>query len=937
VALPDSIEILRLDAERRYRAGDWNNALLVAERMISLARRSLGDDHPVTIRAQLQLAFRLNVAVRYRESESLYHQIRATLERIPPTADSVLLCLRRDFAFDYGNLLRGLGRWKDAEQQLLAALASTERTTPPNYPVLLEILYHLVDLHKEQGMLTAAERYALRSVELSREAGNHRLYWYLTYLAEVKLAQGRFDEAERDFLEALADAERRYGPHHNNITTTLGDLGVLYQMQHRYREAEVMMRRVLQIRRATYKEPETETARCILNLGTLYLAMGRLDESEPLLREGLALRERFFPGEHYLTARAMNNLGRLLFLKRKYVDAEQYFVRAHTTAMHTLPAGHPAIARYADHISLLYATLDRWRDAAPYWRSARDIYLLNIMQNFPALSAREQARYLDLLRRNFERYYSWYLRGIQDHPDLASEMYDNRVAVKSLLLRSSRDFRRKLEATEDSTLHRLYITWLRLESERGHEAAGHGDDSDDRRRALDSLTTALNAIEHQLALRSSEANAVYPLKTHGWRDVQAHLREDEAVVEIIRFRHCDVEWTDSIRYIALIITPRTRHHPDLIELPDGNALETKWYARYRAALLPRSPDNHGMPMREYRASLPARLRELHAVYWAPIQQRLSGVRRVYLSDDGVYQQININTLLSPSGRYLVEDLDIRRVTNSIALATGAPTRTHDPVRNALILVRPDFQGDSDSSASLKNPSHTPPGNPLRPGMEWSDLRYTEEEGKAIHRRLMQKGWNVSLHMRDQATESWLRGYPPPTLIHVATHGFFLPDSSTETDVFMTAGDLGAASDPLLRSGLVFAGVHRARDAAVPGDMPDSTRTRDDGILLSMEASSLRLDGTELVVLSACETAAGAMHIGEGIYGLQRAFLIAGVHAVMMSLWSIDDHAAFSFMKIFYEEYLRDLDADAALRATQRALISDGILPCDWGAFTILRR
>lgn len=934
---PCFIDILRFDVSLRYHHDSEEQAFLLANRMLDLARTMIGPRHPSTLRGQLQLAGFLHLEGRISDAGFQYRQVLETLAQATGITDSLRRLLLLEARYGYGQSHLHLGHWKEAETWLLLALEDAEETLPRGNGAFLETLFALVDLYKEQGMLPMAERYALRAVETCRDVGCFRLYWYQTYLAEVKQAQGRFAEAEQDFREALADVERKYGLHDVEITTTLNDLGVLYQTLGRFAEAEPLLRRALTIRQTVRGAPSVELARSLLNLGTLYMAMGRYVESEPLLREGLAMRQQHLGPGHYLTARAMNNLGRLLYFRKQYTEAEEQFLGAHAAAAAALPTGHPAVARYADHLALLYATSNRWRDAEPYWRSARDQFILNIMQNFPTLSAKEKAQYFELIRPNFERYYTWYLRGLPDNPGLTREMYDNRVAEKSLLLRSSRDFRRTLEATEDSTLHDWYVSWLRLEGELGNAAAHRSGTDDEQQRALDSLTTALNAIEHQLALQASGTNALLPLKTHGWRDVQKRLGRDEAVVEIIRFRHFETAWTDSICYLALIITPRTRDHPELVLLPDGNALETTWHARYLSAMLPRATENSRLSMREYRATLPERLRELYRAYWAPIQQRLDGVRRVYLSDDGVYQLVNINTLMTPSGRFVVEELEIRRLTNSMTLASEAPIRRAPLSRQALILARPDFQGNSDHGGAGKSPSLDRPGTPLPAGMEWRDLRYTEEEGNAIHQRLTGSGWTAALYLGDQAKESWLRAYPPPTLIHLATHGFFLPDTTADADVFMTGRDLRASEDPLLRSGLVFAGAGKSADPPPPADASDSVRMQDDGILFSKEASTLRLDGTELVVLSACETAAGTLYNGQGVFGLQRAFLIAGAQAVMMSLWSIDDHAAYTFMTTFYAEYMRELDAESALRATQRARIADGALPCDWGAFTILRR
>jgi len=128
---------------------------------------------------------------------------------------------------------------------------------------------------------------------------------------------------------------------------------------------------------------------------------------------------------------------------------------------------------------------------------------------------------------------------------------------------------------------------------------------------------------------------------------------------------------------------------------------------------------------------------------------------------------------------------------------------------------------------------------------------------------------------------------------------------------------------MLKSGLIFAGVK------------NEVVVDDDGILTAREASELKLENTSLVILSACETGLGEVKNGEGVYGLQRAFLIAGAKSIIMSLWKVDDEATQQLMTMFYENYATTLDVRASFTKAQQRLRQKYPEPYFWGAFVLI--
>ena len=201
------------------------------------------------------------------------------------------------------------------------------------------------------------------------------------------------------------------------------------------------------------------------------------------------------------------------------------------------------------------------------------------------------------------------------------------------------------------------------------------------------------------------------------------------------------------------------------------------------------------------------------------------------------------------------------------------------------------------------------------------LPATEKEVDEIQKLLIKNSWTANNFKRSNATEENLKRSENPKLIHIATHGFFLSDVDLEDS---ERSEL--ASNPLFRSGVLLAGAGVDRDA---------TQSVEDGVLTAYEAMNLNLDQTELVVLSACETGLGEVRNGEGVYGLQRSFLVAGANTVMMSLWQVDDVATQELMNSFYAFWLQGTDKHEAFRKAQLQMKEKYQIPYFWGAFVLI--
>ena len=363
-------------------------------------------------------------------------------------------------------------------------------------------------------------------------------------------------------------------------------------------------------------------------------------------------------------------------------------------------------------------------------------------------------------------------------------------------------------------------------------------------------------------------------------------------------------------------------------LPDGQAMETKNFYYYQNAIDFRVSDELS-----------------YNLYWAPIKRLLlPQTTTVHFAPDGVYHKISANSLLNPSsGKFLIQETTVRMLSSTRELLRPPSATNH---REAYLLGDPNYHLETAPADSLTealdapappNPELTASLNVLSHPTGIKDLHTlpgTEQEVDYIARLLRHHQWKTHSYLKEGAKEEVIKHLNAPRLLHIATHGYFMGDLPDNKDASAFGLHVpNAAANPLLRSGLLLAGAENSLRRQRLQQADDGQQ--EDGILTAYEAINLNLTGTELVVLSACETGLGEIRNGEGVYGLQRAFLVAGAEGVLMSLWKVDDQSTAKMMQLFYERWLAGEDKTTALREAQLAMMNENRDPYHWGAFILI--
>ena len=372
----------------------------------------------------------------------------------------------------------------------------------------------------------------------------------------------------------------------------------------------------------------------------------------------------------------------------------------------------------------------------------------------------------------------------------------------------------------------------------------------------DKLKSEIEDIEKELSSRTTGFADVYEKKNITWENVKSSLGPSESAVEIMRFRYFDHTFTDSVIYLGIYVTSDS-DMPKYFELPNGKDMETKYFSAYRNAI---------------RFKISDILSYQH--YWQPFEKALGKATTIYLSPDGVFNQLNLEAIPTPDGRYVLDNSNIILVNNTKDLfLTRVQAKNSGNGKTATLVGNPKFYASNKDrdAAELKN------GNVI------SDLPGTEIEINALRQILITDGWKTKDYLEDSASEPNLKKIHDPDIFHIATHGFFTSEKPISNELEgIPLSNYEALENPLLRTGLLLTGA---------GDLLAATSYNynlESGILTAYEAMNMNLDNTRLVVLSACETGLGDVEVGEGVYGLQRAFLVAGAKTLIMSLFKVSD-------------------------------------------------
>jgi CHAT domain-containing protein len=871
---------------------------LIAVREATAQDRTLQDARNQSVEVQHLIS-----AGKFSEAQPLAERALAEREQVLGAAHPEIACALTQLA----TILRNQRELARAETLNERALAIAETTPEPGHPDLAQIVSELGALALTRADLVKAEPFYQRALALWEQTlGPHHLHVAkgLSNLAAVHGQRGNHAQAETALRRALAIREKALGPEHPDLNVTLILLGNAHFMQKRYDQAAPHYQRVLRVLERTPGQVHPQHLIPVLNnLASIHTEQGEYAQAENLYRRLHPLQEQTLEPNHPQTLMTQFNLAMLAAYQGDFARGQQLHHHVLQAREKVLGPDHPDVANSWRNLAHVYAAQGELKVAISTLAKANEIIERNLVYNLSAGSENAKRAYLDTVAEETDRTISLHLRAAPENPEAQRQalnvILQRKGRALDVVVDSLASLRRRATPEDRALLDQLKAT----RTEIAHlSLAGPPARTPlaEHRARIKALEEKRELLEDQISRRSAEFRAQTQSVTLD--AVQAALPPGAALIEFASYRPFNARFTKQSeaygapQYVAYVL--RRTGAPQAVELGEQHTIDEA-IKRWRKALR----DRHATSVKKLG-------RVVDRLVMQPLRPLLGQTRRVLVAPDGSLNLIPFAALVDGRNQYLIKRYHFSYLTSGrdlLRLQVKQPSR-----QGAQVLANPDFGVSAEitnlaerglvarpvtASAAAQASILSVAFFPALPG--------TAGEAAVLKDLLPE----AMIYSAQAATETQLKQVNGPAILHVATHGFFLPDAVTGTRSASTDPLARLHLDnPLLRSGLALAGANQLKDGA------------DDGIFTALEAAGLDLWGTRLVVLSACDTGVGEVKNGEGVYGLRRALVLAGSETQVMSLWPVSDAVTRDLMIAYYRGLQQGEARGAALHRVQLQML-----------------
>ena len=954
-------------------------------------------DSPTTIRIRQTLAVALMETGQYPEAKKLFEQSMAiAIEKLKPedgdrmmtlmglskvnqlmgkSADSVDLARKAlesvearpdatptELITALANLAGSCqitGQYVEAEEQYLRALKLSRAKLGPSDPTTAKILSNYSTMLTMQARFGDAERCVRESLEITAKNPGRESVIHAhgkSNLAQIYVKTGRPAEARLLLEEALRILEAQPEKGHPDIAGVRHNLAALSGLAKDYKASVKQGEEALAELRKQFGGDNHSTAIVMVSLGHSYMYLGEFDKAEAQLKQAVAIMEAERGTATADLASARNALADLYCETRKFAQAEELSRRNVTDGRTLLGQSHPDTAIFLDNLAMTLILQDRRAEAFDELDGSRKSRRDFLLRTLPTLSEGDQFALInqsERLSRDLALLMAVQRRAEPGVAARSAEWVVNGKAITTRALATAEVMARDAKNPEairilgDLNAARSRLAQLdQARDEKGNRPATAAGE-------YDTLARQEKVLAHQLGL------AIGSPVVDRWAELaelRASLPADAVFVEFAKVFVTESNYARNptspklARYAAWVIPPAG---PGEVALVDLGFAETLDQAVSDALLAIQPPPGRRIrPAEEADAEGTAldALQVLSDRLYKPLRSHLGPARRWVLGLDSALWLVPWAALPVGEGHYAVEDHLIHLVISGrdqLALPpsgeSGPPAIFADPDYDlapgrALAIARERGRVTPGTRGATPR---SPTSRPFSIGRNARRLEGFLAEARAIAPLLKEyAGADLEEFLDARASETAFKALRGPKVLVLSTHGFFdasvpvagegspLPGSTTPDP-----SAEGHRSNPLLRCGLLLAGSNSRLAVPEPGEV-------DDGILTGLEVVGTDLRGTDLVVLSACETARGDVLAGEGVAGLRQVFQIAGADSVVATLWQVADDESYQLMSAFFQGLARRRGPASALREAQLAMIADrrarfrSAHPFYWSAYAL---
>lgn len=925
--LPDQVDLadLTIDSLKSHqdelgrlgKSKELLEVLLVLEKKVALAS---GDTSEAYIDVISGLSFTYEALGDFDTAETFYDKTLGLLKTTLGTQSPTYI---KNLAW-YGDFLKNKGDYIAAEMYLEQAYKlGQENEDAFDDPSDLAATYgFLANYYRSTFQHKKALPLYIKEKELFEQKIGEQDPEYGAVLSNLAITYGRFrqfDKALKLNQKAVSLTEKYLGTDNFAYGQRINNLALTNVNLQNYQVADSLHKVSLQNALQLFGKDHLQYAIRLANVGTNSMNMKQYDRAEAQLHEAHSILSKKLPKYHRFTVSVSAHYAKALAHSGRKKAAAEYLVEAVRFDENVEEKGFKrlGIKDYQD-AGWLFEIPGFEAEAAAYYKGANQGTLTYLQHGFDYFSEEGQLQYAASLKPEMDRFESYAFRH-SDQSDFVNQSLDNELISSGLMFQNKERLIKVMKASTDSLLQQKFKEW---EKQKEILAKQYSLPASRRAKDFESLIQQTEELEETLARASIPFKEAHQFTA--WEAIAAVLKKGEMAIQFSNFQYFPTgqqQASDSIFYVAYLIK-KGDVAPKMVFLFEEQQLSNLRNIRKLYGKDANSQDN------------------LQKLIWEPLAKELEEIHTVYFSPTALLHRINFSAIPIDNKTSISDRFNLYQLGSLRLLLFPHKITTNEPIQ-AVLFGGIDYENDAEStfknndkdslaiasiSSTWQNVDRAFLGN------DWSSLQWTAREITEIASILQTSKAVVEVYSESTASETAFKQLgktgPSPNILHLATHGYFFPDPKKGAKL-----GFHSAEHPLIRSGLILAGANKAWSGGET--IPDG----EDGILTAYEIAQMDLSNTELVVLSACETGLGDIQGNEGVYGLQRAFKMAGAKHVIMSLWNVKDRQSMEFMTAFYSEWLENKkEIPLAFQAAQKTIREKYALPFNpflWAGFVLI--
>jgi CHAT domain-containing protein len=853
---------------------------------------------------------------------------------------------------DLGELYRHRGEYAKPEALYQRALSIRLKHAGEKNPLTAEIYKNLGELYHDQGYYKKAERFYFKAINILSEAKERANQLALaevrTWLAMLYAEKNELVEAEVLYQLAISTRNKFLGTKHPETIDSMLGLASLYFSKGDNELSRVLAMNAKEIFQERGDTEHPDYARTIGLLAEIYYYTGLDKRAESLYQNSLEIYKQVYGADNIMTAYAYRDMGWLSANKKDFLKAKFYFNKALKIRTDTLSGKHQEVANSKQDLAnvaimqgdfqqaeilLLEAlgiieqalgvnSIDKawllhnlaelsWKrgnidHAIELMGQAEKIQELEIRRFLSAGSERQKIAYMNTLRRQNNFILSLHMQG-DIHNKKAAEL-----SLATILRRKGRVIDVLAETDIKDILPKLpvevqldikgwqqskqQLSMLSLRQPESLNKEQYAEKLSGLRYKVDIMQSVFEALRSKFgSINTKSINIEHVAKLIPEKYI---LLEFYIYTPFLNSRlPSDKKWGEK-RLAAYTLD----HQGNIsgIDLGDLSVIK-KRFSQARKKL--------STPISSIK-SVKHAMQALDEVLFKPLLPLLGKTKNIFIAPDGFLNLLPFSALVNAQGEYRSKQYQFTYLTSGRdLLSLPVMQDKRNKLTQPLIMANPSFDQTETLAQNYSTPQLASTRSVNLENFKFTALPHTADEARRL-KKLMP---TASLLLGNQASEHQIKSVHSPQILHIATHGFFLSGQSSDS--------WSIEQHPLLSSGLALSGANTPQHDA-----------GQDGILTAMELAEVDLKGTELVVLSACETGLGKTEDGHGVYGLRRALILAGSQSQLLSLWKVNDKITQQLMIAYYKNLHAGMGRGKAIRATRHAIQKHYPHPYYWSSF-----